>query len=91
MLVQQVLGVRDDGLQLHREGHRVRAARWGTGRERLPAQMRGAPEQTGLQVCLVIKFEFLLSMSKIVGRNHIHPPQDAGFTSSLSPSNHTAL
>lgn len=32
--------------------------------------MRGVPEQTGLQVCLVIKFEFLLSMSKTVGRNH---------------------
>lgn len=70
VLVQQVLGVRDDGLQLHREGHTVRAAHSGTGGGRLPAQMRGVPEQTGLQVFLLTTYEFLLFMSKIVGRNH---------------------
>lgn len=31
VLVQQVLGVRDDGLQLQREGHRISLDRWGTG------------------------------------------------------------
>lgn len=86
VLVQQVLGVRDDGLQLHREGHTVRAARSGTSGGRLPAQMRGVPEQTGLQVFLLTTFEFLFFMSKTVGRNHTSTLSSTrGSLLSLSP------
>ena len=86
MLVQQVLGVRDDGLQLQRERHGLAC----TGR----GQARGSqPREGGMygerDTDVLLKLESLLFLSKRAGRYCMSTlPSMMGLTSFLSPQPH---